>query len=264
MKYIIEMYDLVYSANNKIILNNINLKIKQGEIVNLVSKNNSAKTTLLKLLGGYIITDNQVKIEGIKISNFNMEVINTKVSFITSNNEFFSKTVLEEILQDNVYVSLNEINKVKKYLYDFNVPYLLNMSPLDLSYAENQIVSIIKFIIKNPKILLIDNAFNKFDIDKKTELLKYLINYCKENNITLIYSSNNLNDYLLFERIIILNKEKIFIDKSSDELFLDEKKLHQASLRLPFIRELNDKLKMYDLIHDDYNNIDEMVDDLCK
>ena len=142
MKYIIEMYDLVYSANNKIILNNINLKIKQGEIVNVVSKNNSAKTTLLKLLGGYIITDNQVKIEGIKISNFNMEVINTKVSFITSNNEFFSKTVLEEILQDNVYVSLNEINKVKKYLYDFNVPYLLNMSPLDLSYAENQIVSI--------------------------------------------------------------------------------------------------------------------------
>lgn len=263
MNNIIEIYDLKYKIDEKLIFNDIKIKITKGSIINLVGKNQSGKTTLLKLIGGLVITDNQIKIEGEKISKFNMENIRKKVSYITSNNEYFSKTVLEEILQDNSYVSINDINKVKKYLFDFNVPYLLNMSPLDLSYAENQIVSIIKFIIKKPKIFLIDNAFNKFDFDKKNELLCYIINFCKKNEITLLYSSNNLNDYKLFDRIIILNNKTIYFDSNKDNLFEEEKKISQIQIKLPFIIELSNKLKMYNLIDKDYDNLEELVSDLC-
>ena len=62
----------------------------------------------------------------------------------------------------------------RKLLDDFNLSSIEGISPLDLSYAENQIVGVIKFMIKKPKVLFIDNAFSRFDYDKKTEISQVL------------------------------------------------------------------------------------------
>ena len=73
MNNIIEIYDLKYKIDEKLIFNDIKIKITKGSIINLVCKNQSGKTTLLKLIGGLVITDNQIKIEGEKISKFNIK-----------------------------------------------------------------------------------------------------------------------------------------------------------------------------------------------
>ena len=93
MKNIIEIYDLKYKINTKTILNDIKIKIASGSTINLIGKNQSGKTILLKLIGGLIITDNQIKIDGEKISKFNIENKKKKVFYMTTNNEYFSKTV---------------------------------------------------------------------------------------------------------------------------------------------------------------------------
>lgn len=260
---IIEVYNLNFSYDDKNIFNNINLKIEEGSFINIYGRNSSGKTTLLKLLSGSIITDSDIKIDNIKINRFNMDVINNKTSFISSNNNFYSKTVLDEILLEKNEVTDADISMAKKLLDDFNLSTIEDISPLDLSYAENQIVGVIKFMIKKPKVLFIDNAFSKFDFDKKTEILLFIKKYAIKNNITVIYASNNLEDIYLFDRVIVLKNKEIYID-SDPKSILNNDTILDVTKKLPFMEELSRKLMMYNLISKKYSDVNELVEDLLK
>ena len=152
---ILEVYNLNFSYDDKVIFNNINLKIKEGSFVNVYGRNSSGKSTLLKLLSGSIITESDIKVDKVKINKFNMDVINNKISFISSNNKLFSKTVLDELLLEKNDITNMDISMARKLLDDFNLSDIENISPLDLSYAENEIVQVIKFMIKKPRILFV-------------------------------------------------------------------------------------------------------------
>jgi ABC-type cobalamin/Fe3+-siderophores transport system ATPase subunit len=260
---IIEVYNLNFSYDDKNIFNNINLKIEEGSFINIYGRNSSGKTTLLKLLSGSIITDSDIKIDNIKINRFNMDVINNKTSFISSNNNFYSKTVLDEILLEKNEITDADISMAKKLLDDFNLSTIEDISPLDLSYAENQIVGVIKFMIKKPKVLFIDNAFSKFDFDKKTEILLFIKKYAIKNNITVIYASNNLEDIYLFDRVIVLKNKEIYID-SDPKSILNNDTILDVTKKLPFMEELSRKLMMYNLISKKYSDVNELVEDLLK
>ena len=260
---IIEAHKINYSNLNNIIFHGLDIDIETGSFVTIVGKNGVGKSTLLKILSGQIITDNKVIIDNIEVNKFNIEEIMQRYSVISSYNEFFSKTVLEEILQDKRNVSVFEINKVKKLLDDFNLLYLEKMSVQNLSYAENQIVALIKAIIKKPKIIVLDNAFSKLDLDKRKELYNYIKNYALENNITIISSTNNPEDLKYSSRIILLKKSKIEFDGSYERL-IKEIDLNKEGLKYPWEVEVSNKLIMYDLIDKDCSTISELVGELCK
>ena len=164
---IIEAHNINYNNSYKTIFQNLDIEIEKEKFTSIIGKNNSGKSILLKLLSGELINDNNIKIDNIQISKFNIEEISKRVSIITSYNEFFSKTVLQEILQEKRNVSVFEINKVRKLLDEFNLLNIEKTSTQDLSYAENQIVALIKAIVKNPKVIFLDNAFSKLDSDKR-------------------------------------------------------------------------------------------------
>ena len=260
---ILEVYNLNFSYDDKTIFNNINLKITEGSFVNIYGRNSSGKTTLLKLLSGSIITDSDIKIDNIKINKFNMDIINNKTSNISSNNKYFSKTVLDELLLEKNDISDVDISMARKLLDDFNLSSIENISPLDLSYAENQIVGVIKFMIKKPKVLFIDNAFSRFDYDKKREILEFIKKYALKNKITVIYASNNLDDIYLFDRVIVLKNKEIYLDTDSKSLLNDERLL-DVTKKLPFIEELSRKLIMYNLVSKKYDNLLDLAEDLLK
>ena len=260
---ILEVYNLNFSYDDKVIFNNINLKIEEGSLVNIYGRNSSGKTTLLKLLSGSIITDSDIKIDKVKINKFNMDVINNKIAFISSNNKLFSKTVLDEILLEKNDITDVDVSMARKLLDDFNLSSIEEISPLDLSYAENQIVQIIKFMIKKPKVLFIDNAFSRFDYDKKKEILEFIKKYALNNKITVVYASNNLDDIYLFDRVIVLKNKEMYIDTDPKTLLSDDRIL-DVTKRLPFIEELSRKLIMYNLVSKKYDSLYELAEDLLK
>ena len=260
---ILEAYNLNFSYDNNTIFNDVTIKIKEGSLVNIYGRNGVGKTTLLKILSGSIITDSNVKVDKIKINKFNMDVINSKTAFISSNNKFFSKTVLDEILLEKNDITDVDVSTARKLLDDFNLSSIEDISPLDLSYAENQIVGVIKCMIKKPKVLFIDNAFSRFDYDKKTEILEFIKKYALKNNITVIYASNNLDDIYLFDRVIVLKNKEIYLDTDPKSLLNDERLL-DVTKKLPFIEELSRKLIMYNLVSKKYDNLLELAEDLLK
>jgi ABC-type cobalamin/Fe3+-siderophores transport system ATPase subunit len=251
-----------YEIDNNLLFDNINLSVTQGEFVSVIGENGVGKTTLLKLLGGLLITNNQIKIDNLQVNKYNIEEVNKRVSFITSYNEFFSKTVIEEILEtkrDNQF----EVNKARKLLDNFNLLYLEKMSPLDLSYAENQIVALIKAIVKESKIIILDNAFIRLDIDKRKELYDYIKDYSKKNDITILMTTTNIYDLKYSSRIIVIKNKEIFFNGSYNK-FLDKVDINKIGFKNSWENEISDKLIMYDLINDIHDNIDDIVGELCE
>ncbi len=118
-------------------------------------------------------------------------------------------------------------------------------------------------MIKKPKVLFIDNAFSKFDFDKKTEILLFIKKYAIKNNITVIYASNNLEDIYLFDRVIVLKNKEIYID-SDPKSILNNDTILDVTKKLPFMEELSRKLMMYNLISKKYSDVNELVEDLLK
>ena len=259
---IIETHNLNYKTLNNYLFKNINLEIDEGSFTSIIGENGVGKTTLIKILSGSMITDNNVKIDNIIVNKFNIEEIMKKTSCIKSYNEFFSKTVLDEILQDKRNVTIYDVNRVKKLLNDFGLLNIENISPLKLSYAENQIIALIKVIVKKPRILFMDNAFSRLDDEKRLELLNYIKNYAKENNITVVYTTNIVKDLSLSDRILLIKNSTISFDGTYDELLkLD---LNKEGIGFPFEIEVSNKLSMYDLINKDHLDMDDLVEDLCN
>lgn len=257
---IIEAHNINYSTSDKVLFKDVDINIENGSYVSIIGNNGVGKTTLLRLLNGSIITDNNIKIDGIQVNRFNVEEIARKSAMITSHNEFFSKTVISEILQDRKSVSAFDINKVKKMLDEFNLLYLENASPQTLSYAENQIVGLIKAILKEPKIIFLDNAFSRLDFDKRYELLNYLKKYCDLKNITIISTSNDINDLAFSDRVLYIKNRTIEFDGTYIELINDD----DINIKKPWEIEVSEKLIMYDLIEKKYDNIDDIIGELCK
>ena len=250
-----------YELEDRILFDNITLNITKGDFVSIIGENGVGKTTLLKLLGGLLITNNNIKVDNLQINKYNIEEVNKRVSFITSYNEFFNKTVLDEILEskrDNQF----EVNKARKLLDDFNLLYLEKMSPLDLSYAENQIVALIKAIVKESKIIILDNVFIRLDIDKRKELFNYIKDYSKKNEVTVLMTTTNIYDLKYSNRILVLEDNNISFDDTYEKLNMIN--LNSIGFRDSWEREFSNKLMMYDLIHNIHDNINDIVGELCE
>ncbi len=250
-----------YEIEDRILFDNIKLNINKGDFVSIIGENGVGKTTLLKLLGGHLITNNNIKIDNLQINKYNIEEVNKRVSYITSYNEFFNKTVLDEILglkRENQF----EINKARKLLDNFNLLYLEKMSPLDLSYAENQIVALIKAIVKESRVIILDNAFLRLDIDKRKELYNYIKDYSKKNEVTILMTTTNIYDLEYSDRIILLKDNIISFDGSYDE-FLNKINMNKVGFKNSWENEISNKLIMYDLIHNVHDNIEDIVGELC-
>lgn len=260
---IIEASNIVFDSKNKMLFHNINLEIKENSFVTIIGENGVGKTTLIKLLSGQIIGNSNIKINNIQVNKYNAEEISKMVSVINSYNEFYSKTVMEEILQDKKNVSVFEINKVKKMLNEFNLLYLEKMPVQNLSYAENQIIALIKAIVKEPKIIVLDNAFSKLDMDKRKELLEYISKYSKQHSVTILATTNNMEELKYSDRVLLIKYSGIFFDGTYNDL-IKNVDLNKEGLKYPWEVEVSNKLMLYGLVDKSYDDLDKLVGDLCK
>lgn len=260
----IEVKSLDYSINKKKIFDNFTISIKKGDFVAIAGKNSCGKTTLIKLLGSVIISENKIQIDGTYINKFNKELIDNKVSIFSPNNKYFSKTVLDELMLEIKDKDSYSINKVKKYLKEFNMLNYLDQSPQNLNYVQKQKLSLIKALLKESKLLLLDNVFCYFDKYSKIEFIGLLKKYQLEKEFTIVCTINNLSDSIFCDRLVIINDGNILLDGSFDDIFKYEKILKLIGLNIPINYELLNKLKLYGLVSGNSLNIDDMVMELCK
>lgn len=260
----IEVKNLTYFFDETKIFNNLSFNIEKGNFVTITGKNSCGKTTLMKLLSASLITENQISIDGTYINKLNKELIDRKVSMFSPDNKYFSKTVLDELMLELSNDDLYSINKIKKYLKEFNLIDYIDSSPQVLNYVQRQKLSLIKAVIKESKLLLLDNIFCHFDKHSKIEFMGLLKKYQIEYDLTIICTINDLEDSIFSDRLIIINDGDILLDGYPDDIFKHEKILKLVGLNIPLNYELLSKLKLYGLIESSSLDINDMVMELCR
>ena len=267
MDNIIQIKDLNFTYQDKVIFKNLNLNIKKNSFVSIIGPNGSGKSTLIRILSGLNSYDGYITINGHYLNKENIKIIRRTLGVVFDNpdNQFIGQTVIDDLAfnLENLSYSKEEINKEISYIAKlFKIEKVLLSEPSNLNNSTKQKVAIASALIHKPKILMLDESLHQLDNKDKKIVFKALETYKKEHDLTIILITHNQEDTILSDRIIVIDKQKIILDGKVEEVYTKEKILYNLGIEIPFIIKLSINLKLYDLIDEIYLDKDKLVNKL--
>lgn len=218
MDNILELKNVKKTFGEKVILEDINLKIKNKEFVSIMGKSGSGKSTLINILAGQILPTfgdvfwNSQKISSLKdkeISNLRLN----NIGFINQDPLLFKEmNVFENItLPLRIANKFNHknIEKTKQYMEKFGIIDLINNKTNELSGGQIQRVSIIRALIMNPLIIIADEPTGNLDDFNRDKFLDFL---------KFIHNDFNLST-------IIVTHDKVVADSCDTKYIINNKRL---------------------------------------
>lgn len=260
---IIKIQDLSFSFYDKKIFDDITLDIYEGSFTTIIGKNGSGKTTFANLLAAIYKGEGYVNIDGYLLNNYFEYKIKRNISFCFDNSIPFdtARDALAFPLEGLQY-SKKEINiLIEKISKKFKLEKILDKPLNKISSLDRYKIKIAASLIHNPKIIVIDDILNILNKNDKKIILQILKDYQKEKKLTILLITNDLEDTLISDRIIVFNKGKIEKDGSPCEIYKDDY-LEKIGFELPFIVKLSHNLILYDLLDKVYLNEKEVLDKL--
>ncbi len=264
MAKIIEINKLNFGYKEEL-FHDLDLVINKNTFTTIMGSNSCGKTTLMRIITGDIKTDSNIIIDDIELNNKTRKEIRKKIEIITGDptDTFICDTVIDDItfsLQSLNY-SENIIEKKIEEIVDMlNINNILDKNIDELSYGEMQKVALASILVLSPMILIMDNALSMINYYERIEILKKI----KDLNITVLYITDDVNDILISDKIILINDKKIILNSTLKKALQCEKEFNNCNLELPFMADLSKKLGYYGLVDDIILNKTEMVDVLWK
>jgi len=224
---IVTINNLNLRSNSDIILDDVSFEIKKGDFLGIIGPNGAGKTTLFKCMLGL----NKDYLGTIKI--FNKEIkkdykeIYKKIGYIPQSNNFdqrFPATV-KEIIQLGAIGKKVDGKKMDNLLEMTGISEYLNRRIGDLSGGQQQRVMITKALIHEPELLILDEPATAIDANILKLFYKLLIKLNKEKNITIIWSSHDLDAVNLLSNKVACIYKKLLFHGRSEEFFSDENNL---------------------------------------
>lgn len=240
-----------YNKNNKIIIENMNVKFYEDERIAVVGNNGAGKSTMLKMISRLIkpISGN-VKINKESIVKKSPEEVCNKVSYIQQNPEemFIDDTIEKDVayfLKSREVENYEDI--VEGILEQLNLVDIKEKDARLLSGGQQRRVSLAIGMGMTPEVILLDEPTASLDINSRRELLK-LLEILKKYIKTSIIATHDMQlvaDWAT--RVIVMNQGTIIFDGSTKELFKNKEVLEKANLIPPQIVQLSHALDLEEI-----------------
>ncbi|MDA8432122.1 MAG: ABC transporter ATP-binding protein [Nitrospiraceae bacterium] len=215
-----------YPSAGQKALHGIDLKVSKGEIVAIVGKSGGGKTTLANLLPRfYLPTEGRISIDGVDISSATFASLRGQFGIVTQEVILFNDSIAANIAYAKPGAEQKEIVAAARaaYAHDFIVELpqgyetVIGERGMRLSGGQRQRLSIARAILKNPPILILDEATSSLDTASEMMVQKALENLM--SNRTTFVIAHRLSTVKKADRILVLDKGRIEESGSHEELY---------------------------------------------
>ena len=226
IKSIIEFQNISLSYGNRLILDNLNFKINEGQIFGMLGPNGVGKSTIFNLITGLINPNSgKIKITGQDVTNYPiyLRTKKFKVGYVPQYGGFFNDLTLHDNLK-----AISEIVIENKNYRSDRINYLISKFELDnLKYIKAKFLSggqkkklvIALSLLSEPKVLLLDECFAALDVLTIKMLQEIIVNLQNENRITICICDHQARDLLACVDVaMILSNGKIIAQDTPNNL----------------------------------------------
>lgn len=273
----IEIKELSFSYDSKPFIDNLDLKINDGEMVGIIGNTGCGKSTFVRLIAGLIKSDSgKIIIDGDDITNkkFNKKILRRKLGIVF---QFPEMQLFEQTIEKDIFFGLKQYKLTydEKYkrakealeLLGLDFKKIKDKSPLALSGGEKRKIAVAGILVCKPKYLIFDEPIAGLDCNSRDSFMKLLL-ALKQNGTTIIIISHN-TDYLAeyADRILVMDGGKIILDDKPNEIFNHTNLLNNLNIGVCNSKEIanllnkngfniqSDILKYDDLLNSIISNI---------
>jgi ATP-binding cassette, subfamily B, bacterial len=226
-----------YSSRNIPSIKSLNLKIKSGKTVAFVGPSGSGKTTLIKLLVGlYNPTQGGILINGKNLDNLNVDDIRKKIGLVSQETQLFAGTVRENLLFVNPKATDEQCFSALKYASALSIlektrkglDTKIGEGGIKLSGGERQRLAIARAMLRNPEILIFDEATSSLDSMTERDISDTIkkVTKTRKNAITVMVA-HRLSTISHADEIYVLNHGKV-IEKGNHRSLMKKKGLYSS------------------------------------
>jgi ABC-2 type transport system ATP-binding protein len=239
-KSVIEVSKLSKKFGKFTAINNISFSIEEGETVGLLGPNGAGKTTTINMLLGIIKpTSGSIRIFSKDIQADRGEILE-KTGFSSAYTSMQSRLSVREnlIIFGHYYGLKNSEGKIKKLLTEFSMDKLEDKLYGALSSGQKTRVNLIRGLMHDPKLLLLDEPTASLDPDIAERVREFLFTVRRKRVISMLYTSHNMEEVAqMCDRIIFLQNGQIVADDTPLEL---TKIIKESFLTVHFDASLED------------------------
>lgn len=214
-----------FKNNSDSILSDINLSIKGGELVGIIGSTGSGKTTLVSLIPRlYDADEGEVLIDGINVKEYSLSNLRENIAMVLQKNTLFSGTVAENLrwgkeeAADEEIIRAAEIAQAHSFISSFpdGYDYDIGRGGSNLSGGQKQRLCIARALLKNPKIIILDDSTSAVDTATEASIRKAFREELK--GVTKLIIAQRITSVIDADKIIVLDEGRIVGCGTHDEL----------------------------------------------
>ena len=221
---VVDIQNLNYVIDSSVILNDISFSVEEGDFLGIIGPNGAGKTILFYCMLG-LIENYDGKIDVLGSDTRKNSSIRKKIGYVPQKRAIYNEfpATAEEIVSMTVFEK-NSYNKVHSVLKVVDLFDQRNKRFNQLSGGQQQRLLIAKAIVNDPVLLILDEPTNAVDLEQQNNFFTLLNKLNKEDHVTIIWSSHDLDAISNYSnKIGCINKQLFFHGTSKD--FLENKHL---------------------------------------